>query len=235
MANKTLMFALGGMPAWPLTAGYVVRACRSVYTRFVFLLEGGIKTIHTLPDYSNPLKEWGITDYEAVFPEKGRVFDPKAAQQQIENSRAIVVGGGHTPFYHKLFATEPMRSAIRTQFLGGVPYAGISAGALIAPAKSAFWESEGGSGQERIFEGLGLVDGFQIDVHFTQRQRLAGLVEALALSGQTRGYGIDDAACAVFRDGAFAGMIGSGVYQVELLNPRTRQHRVVETTLRYKG
>jgi len=42
MAHKTLLFAMGDMPAWSLTAGYVVRACRSVYTRFVFLLQGGI-------------------------------------------------------------------------------------------------------------------------------------------------------------------------------------------------
>lgn len=229
------MFALGGMPAWPLTAGYVVRAGRGVYSRFVFLLEGGIKTIHTLPDYSNPLKEWGITDYEAVFPEKGRVFDPPDARSKIERSRAIVVGGGHTPYYHKLFATEPLRSAIREQFSSGVPYAGISAGALIAPDRSAYWETESSGGKERIFEGLGLVKGFLLDVHFTERQRLAGFVEALALAGLTRGYGIDETACAVFRDGAFAGVIGRAVHQVDLLDPRGRRHRVTELTLRYKG
>jgi cyanophycinase len=134
-----------------------------------------------------------------------------------------------------MFAREPLLSLIRARCESGVPFAGISAGALIAPKKNVYWEGEVEDQDLRVFSGLGLAEGFVVDVHFTEWHRLPRLLEAMKKTGILHGWGIDEGACAVFQDGRFAGVIGRGVYRVVMTSLRTGEHRVVESVRPFKG
>jgi cyanophycinase-like exopeptidase len=58
--------------------------------------------------------------------------DAKIALLLQGGATGIFIGGGHTPTYHRLYATEPVRGVIRERYEERIPVAGVSAGALIA-------------------------------------------------------------------------------------------------------
>jgi cyanophycinase len=225
---------MGGMPAWEKVAGHFVRAAGGLSARTVILLPGGLRTIQSLPDYTGPLRRLGLTGAEGIFPEKSKDLDLERAVRHIQKADGILAGGGPTPVYQQMFATDPLLTLIRNRYENGAPYAGLSAGALIAPAKNVYSEGEIDGADLKVFSGLGLVGGFIVDVHFTERRRLPSMLEAMAMTGVFQGWGVDEGACAVFRDGAFAGIIGRGVYQVELTSLKTKKHKIAEATKEYK-
>ena len=71
----------------------------------------------------------GATDVRVAAIVEGETFTPEAIEAD-----AIFVGGGLTPAYHEAF--EPIRDAVRSRVEGGMPYAGFSAGAAIAPERA---------------------------------------------------------------------------------------------------
>jgi cyanophycinase len=235
MPKNKLLFLMGGMPAWEKVAGYFVRAAGGRSAKTVILLPGGLGTIRHLPDYTGPLRQYGLTGAEGIFPEKSKDLDLERAQRYIGKADGILCGGGPTQVYQHMFAREPLLSLIRTRYESGVPYAGISAGALIVPAKNVYWEGEVEDKDLKVFSGLGLAEGFIVDVHFTEWHRLPRILEAMAKTGILHGWGIDEGACAVFQDRRFAGIIGRGVYRIELTSIRTGNHRIVETVREFKG
>jgi cyanophycinase len=235
MPKNKLLFLMGGMPAWEKVAGFFVRAAGGRTARTAILLPGGLDTIRCLPDYTGPLRRHGVTVCDGIFPEKSKDLDLARASRQIEAAGGILCGGGPTSVYQHMFAREPLRTVIRDRYESGVPYAGISAGALIALARNVYGEGEVGEQDLKVFSGLGLAEGFIVDVHFTEWHRLPRLLEAMAKTGILQGWGIDEGACAVFQDGRFAGVIGRGVYRIALTSLRTGQHRIVETVREFKG
>jgi len=234
MLKHKLLFLMGGMPAWEKVAGYFVRAAGGGSARTVILLPGGLETIRHLPDYTGPLRQYGLTGAQEIFPEKSKDLDLARAQRNIEKADGILCGGGPTPVYQHMFAREPLLTLIRTRYESGVPYAGISAGALIAPAKNVYWEGEVEDKDMRVFSGLGLAEGFIVDVHFTEWHRLPRILDAMAKTGILHGWGVDESACAVFRDGQFAGIIGRGVYRIEMTHLKTKKYKIAEAFKEFK-
>jgi len=235
LPKHKLLFLMGGMPAWEKVAGHFVRAAGGLSARTVILLPGGLRTIQSLPDYTGPLRQYGLTGAQGVFPEKSKDLDLERAVRHIQKADGILAGGGPTPVYRQLFATDPLLTLIRNRYENGAPYAGLSAGALIAPAKNVYWEGEIDDAGLKVFSGLGLVEGFLVDVHFTERHRLPRILEAMAKTGIFHGWGVDDGACAVFRDGRFAGIIGRGVYRIEMTSLKTKKYKIAEAVKEFKG
>jgi cyanophycinase len=235
MPKHKLLFLMGGMPAWEKVAGHFVRAAGGATARTVILLPGGLRTIQSLPDYTGPLRQYGLNGAQGVFPEKSKDLDLERATRYIEKADGILCGGGPTPVYRQLFARDPLLKLIRARYESGAPYAGLSAGALIATAKNVYAEGELDGTDLKVFSGLGLAEGFIIDVHFTERHRLPRILEAMAKTGIFRGWGVDDGACAVFRDGAFAGIIGRGVYRIEMTSLKAKKHKIAEAVKEFKG
>lgn len=71
---------------------------------------------------------------------------------------------------------------------------------------------ETGDAALRTVAGLGLVSDFIVGVHFTERNALPGVLEAMAKTRMKIGWGIDEPACAVFENGRFEGTLGRAVY-----------------------
>lgn len=148
-------------------------------------------------DYRQDLAKLGAGEVRIVQLHAGRTLEPT----DLGGADGIFVGGGLTPGYHA--AVMPAADTIRGLVASGVPYAGFSAGAMIAGdvALLGGWRIGGvavtqrasGEGLDEVTldAGLGLVD-LVVDVHVAQYGNL-GRVVAIASSGLAeRVVGIDE-------------------------------------------
>lgn len=116
--------------------------------------------------------------------------DRALAATDLGNADGIFIGGGLTPGYHR--AVMPAADTVRGLVASGVPYAGFSAGAMIAGDQALVggWQIGGvpvapeemneGLDDVTLDAGLGLVD-LVVDVHAAQAgtvSRAIGIVDA---------------------------------------------------------
>lgn len=130
----------------------------------------------------------------------------------------LLIGGGHTPSY--LEAVVPVTNEIRLLVSDGLPYAGFSAGAMIAADRAIVggWQIGGvavspeDTGEDldevTIVEGLGLVD-LAIDVHAAQWGTLSRLIAATEAGLVDGGVAIDEFTVLIVGDGQLE-VAGSG-------------------------
>jgi cyanophycinase len=133
----------------------------------------------------------------------------------VEGAAGVYVAGGLTPGYQEALVArgtawlEPLRER-------GVPFAGFSAGAAIAPrralvggwradvrgARVAICDPDAGEDLEALTvrAGLGLVD-FVVDVHASQWGTLGRLLHGVVAAGAPAGLAIDEATTVEVRDG----------------------------------
>ena len=122
----------------------------------------------------------------------------------------LLIGGGHTPSY--LEAVMPLVDEIRLLVADGLPYAGFSAGSMIASDRAIIggWQIGGvpvcpeETGEDldelTIVEGLGLVD-LAIDVHAAQWGTLGRLIAATEAGLVDGGVAIDEFTVLIVGDG----------------------------------
>lgn len=122
----------------------------------------------------------------------------------------IFVGGGETPGYHA--AIMPAADTIRGLVSTGVPYAGYSAGAMIAGdvALLGGWRiggvpvtaEEAGEGLDEVTldAGLGLVD-LVVDVHAAQYGTVSRAIAIVAAGLADRVVAIDECTSLIVGDG----------------------------------
>ncbi len=113
----------------------------------------------------------------------------------------LLVGGGLTPAYHRVLL--PYAGAIREAVTDGLPYAGFSAGAMIAPERALLggWrlgptavtheDNAEDLDQVTVVDGLGLISS-TIEVHTSQWGTLSRLVAAVAAGQITSGIAVDE-------------------------------------------
>ena len=144
----------------------------------------------------------GIGDVYPVFVSRERPLQAG----DLEAAAGVLVGGGLTPAYHD--AIQPTAGTWLPRLLDrGIPYAGFSAGAMIAPARGIVggWKLRRGAADlaicaEEVSEdeeyldvrpGLGLVP-FAVDVHASQYGTLTRLLHAVWAGLVPEGWAIDE-------------------------------------------
>ena len=144
----------------------------------------------------------GVADVAPVFV--SRHCPLRAAD--LDGAAGVLVGGGLTPAYHD--AIVPTAGTWLPRLLDrGVPYAGFSAGAMIAPARGIIggWKlhrgavdlaicSEDVAEDEEYLDvrpGLGLVP-FAVDVHASQYGTPTRLLHAVSAGLVEEGWAIDE-------------------------------------------
>lgn len=227
MSNGKL-YLLGGDAVLDLVADEFVPAAGGRDADIVLLMQGGRNWQKYVPLYAEPWERRGATHYHCIVPDADGELDLDAVCPRLEQATGIYIGGGHTPTYHRLYATEPLRSLICARHRSGVPVAGLSAGALLALQTCVLDSDEAEGDAPRFLPGLGLVDDLLIGVHFTERQRLPGLLKVMARLECPIAWGIDEAACLVVEDGRASRVLGRGVHQVFMTDFASRAHQVVE-------
>ncbi|MDR6971626.1 Type 1 glutamine amidotransferase-like domain-containing protein [Leifsonia shinshuensis] len=128
----------------------------------------------------------------------------------IADVDGIAVGGGVVEDVRA--GLEPVFGELRRLVAAGVPYLGVSAGAMIAAGSSLGGgsriggvavspEDPGDPGYElEIAAGIGLVDA-AIEVHVAQRGMLSRLVAAVESGLVAGGFGIDERTALIVGDG----------------------------------
>ncbi len=152
----------------------------------------------------------------------GRAGEP-IALTAIADVDGIAVGGG---FVEEVRAgLEPLFGELRRQVADGVPYLGVSAGAMVAAEGSLGSGSRIGGvlvapedPEEPGFEleiesGIGLVD-VAIEVHVAQRGMLSRLVAAVEAGLISGGLGIDERTALIVGDGRLRAEGNGSVWRV---------------------
>jgi cyanophycinase len=231
--SRRLLFLLGG-PIFEATAEKFVPAACSKNACIVLLLFNSFKKEY-LPEYIQPWEKRGVSKYHIIYPEKDGTMDVSATSEKIREATGIFIGGGPTDEYQKLYATEPIKTLLCEKYRQGVAIAGLSAGAMIVPEMCAYGLGEKEDLPIQILTGLGLLKNCIIGPHFTERQVLPKMLHAMAQTKITSGWGINETACAVFKNEEFAGIIGKEVYEITITTFETKDHRVTEKITVFKS
>lgn len=228
MKARSLLLLLGGSAAFEAAAQAFVPAAGGSQARIALLLQGGHDWQRYVPQYVEPWIKAGIAGCYPIAPREDGSLHLEGVRARLLDATGIFVGGGHTPTYQRLYATDPIRSVIRERFLHGVPYAGVSAGALIAPQVCAIPPEDTGATSVRILAGLGLMQDCVIGVHFSEWNALPHVLEAMAMTRTATAWGIDEDACALFEDGRFGRALGGTVHEILMTDFAALAHEVTE-------
>lgn len=146
-----------------------------------------------------PVEVVGVTAAPGATPARGDGSPPDEAWWS--GLDGLLVGGGVTPDYHR--ALLPFAGAIRAAVAAGLPYAGFSAGAMIAPRRALLggWQlgptavthEDNGEDldQVTVVDGLGLLAA-TVEVHTAQWGTLSRLVAAVDAGGVRDGIAVDE-------------------------------------------
>lgn len=228
MMPRRLLFLLGGSAAFDAVAAEFVPAAGGSDAIIVLLMQGSYGWEKYLPEYTQPWIRRGASRYYPIAPGENGILDSHAVSAKLREATGIFISGGHTPTYHRLYATESICSLLRKSYHRDVPIAGVSAGALIAPEICVLPPEETDDGSLQIMAGLGLVSELIVGVHFTEWNTLPSVLEAMARTETRTGWGIDESACAVFEDGRFKGALGRCVYEIVMTDFEAQAYRVTE-------
>jgi cyanophycinase len=155
-----------------------------------------------LPDYEAAFG--GTADVLPVALRPGEPLDDGAVAV-VRAADGVVVGGGLTPGYHQALAVG-LGDAVREAVAGGAPYAGFSAGAMVAGERAllggyladghAVCEEGCSEGLDdlTVRPGLGLVP-FTCDVHVTAAGTLGRALEVVAAGLVAASAGLDEDTC----------------------------------------
>ena len=181
-----------------LLVSFLTQACARTAGRpvvAVLLLDQG-RLEEFLPSYAE-----GLGPDVDVLPVPLSPDRPLAA---LPDADGILVGGGWTPGYHA--ALLPVARTVRGRVVGGTPYAGFSAGAMVAgdTALLGGYLSGGrevcedgcseGLGELTVRPGVGLVP-FTCDVHVTAAGTLGRALELVAAGLVDTAVGLDEDTC----------------------------------------
>lgn len=161
-----LLLLGGGGTIFDAVAEEFIPAAGGPDSTIALLLTGEEGWEDYVPQYTQPWIRQGVTQYYTIVPGKSGTLDLDTALARLREATGIFIGGGDTPTYRRLYATEPIRSIIRERYREGVPIAGLSAGALVAPEVCVIPPEDTGDSRVRIVPGLGLVSGLIVWHYF---------------------------------------------------------------------
>jgi len=235
MSSPQLTFLLGGSDAYEAMADEFLAAAGGRAARIALLLPDGERLSQRLEHYCEPWTRRGVSAVLPVFPEANGMLNLNHTREILQAATGIFAGGGDTPVYHRLYAGGRQRALIRRRCEQGVPFAGVSAGAMLAMQRCVFLAVETPERTLQVVPGLGLVSELVIGVHYTEQNALPEMIEAMAQTHTRQGLGIDDGACAVFDADRFAGVLGRTVYEIEMQDFERRAYTTAECTRQYAG
>jgi cyanophycinase len=216
MVDNLLFLLGGGRTSLEIATEEFVLAAGGRDATIALLLAGGPGWEDYVPRYTQLWARLGVTRYQVIVPGEHGALDLETALDALDESTGILIGGGDAPTYQRLYATDPVRSTIHRRYRKGVPVAGLSAGALIAPKACAIAPQDRGKGGLHILPGLGLVTDLVVGVHYSEWNVLPHMVEAMVETQTANGLGIDENAGAVLLNGKLERVLGQSVFKIRV-------------------
>lgn len=226
--NDNYLFLLGGDPSQKAAAETFVDKAGGEYARLVLMLLNKNGWQDYLRFYVDNWLELGVKDYKIIMSNENGVMNYDIVTTHLRNATGIFIGGGDTLKYHYYYATEPIKSILVNCYEKGVPIAGCSAGALILPELLLVSPNDTGDEQIVIGDGVGLIRDQVIGVHFSEWDDINNLIEGMVRTKTSLGWGIDEKACAVFRNGKFDYALGECVHMIQVVDFINRKYRVTK-------
>ena len=197
-----------------------------------------------LAQYRGPSLEAGAEEVVAIHPLAGTPTLGAEAHAYLSQCTGLFMCGGDTRLYHRVYAGGAAGQILLGAYRRGVPYGGLSAGALLAPRRCLLYGDRLSTGGRRlrlrgaedgcdadlvVGTGLGLLDDLLIEAHFSERGGYPRLIAGMQEANVPYGLGIDDDACVWVRDEDLIEVTGTGrVYGQRRCGPRTFEALVME-------
>lgn len=220
-SRDRLLFLYGGMPAMAALPAFLA-AAGGEDARIIILAQSRMGWEQQPNSRNEPfLAMLAEGRARLIAPEETGLLDAERACDDLLWATGIHITGGHSPTYRQLFAVEPIRSVIRDRYQAGVPYAGLSAGALLAQDTCIFPPEYYNLEQLEAVPGLGLLPGQVIEVHYDEPERPARLQANMTRLGLP-GIGITLDGCALYINEIMARVLCGSAYRVSGDEPPTR-------------
>jgi len=198
--------------------------------KIALLLAGGSDWVRYVPRYRDPWIRLGVAKVVPIVPVGDSTELSAEAVSYLQYCSGIFIGGGDTRRYHEIYVCTEVRAIIQELYQLGIPFGGVSAGALISTeactiggskvttstneyfvrAKLYSDPAKNGDVQLTVGKGLGLLKDCIIEVHFSELGSFPRLVQAMELTKSTYGFGIDEPVCLEIQDGTFLKVHGRG-------------------------
>ena len=208
-----------------------VNACGGKRSRIALLMLP--RSQHHETRYREAWLEAGAGEITAICPPMSMNLRSEQLST-LRQSTGIFMAGGETKLYQRIYGTNSVSRLIGELHAAGIPYGGVSAGAMMACDNCMVSGSivrtktnefllasknydESCRGQHRggrvgliMRKGLGLVKDCIVLPHFTEWGFFPGLVEAMELTESHIGVGMDEGICLELREGKKATVRGRG-------------------------
>jgi len=150
--------------------------------------------------------------------------------RSLKRSTGLFMSGGDTALYQRIYGTKSVARLIRELHASGVPYGGVSAGAMMAcetlvvrgsmtrtrrnqfhlVADSSRAASRSGRSGITVRTGLGLVKNCVLEPHFAEWGHFPRIIEAMKVTRSRYAVGVDASICLEIQDGRRAIVRGQG-------------------------
>lgn len=207
-----------------------IQASGGSSARIALLLQGGPEWEKYVPRYRDPWMRIGAEEVIPIAPTEDSSELDAEASDLLKQCTGIFIAGGDTRIYRNTYANERIGTLIKTLHESGVPYGGVSAGALIAPEKCTILGgkvttpineyivrarehldlTKGNYVELSVDKGIGILKDCIIEAHFSEFGGFPRLVQAMELTKSTYGFGIDEPICLEILDGTSVKVHGRG-------------------------
>lgn len=171
----------------------------------IALLLQGSDSIRRIDDYVNGWKANGISDIDLILPDNSESFIIDALKV-LSQSTGIFIGGGMTLKYKEQYVDTDIKDIILDKYNKNVPYAGLSAGAVLAADKIVKCKED----IIEVYKGLGILKDTLIMPHFEYSEEQEELLKHLQSSKSGIGLGIDGSICLKVTDEKNVKVYGAG-------------------------
>lgn len=224
------LFLYGGVASnFEAVSRPFVAAAGSSSAKIALLMQGGSDWEKYVPRYKDPWMRNGAAEIIPIVPNRQLELDQETIAR-LASCSGVFVGGGDTRIYHQVYVRSEAGGLIRRLYQSGIPYGGVSAGALITPESCIISGSkviepdneylvrtvyfldpyEDGDVQLRVGKGLGLLAECVVETHFSALGGFPRLVTAMEKTQTRLGLGLDESICLEIREGSFVKVHGQG-------------------------
>ncbi len=216
--------------------------------KIALLLQGGPDWEEYVPRYRDPWLRLGVAEVVPIAPVGDTTELGAQVLGHLRDCSGIFMGGGDTRRYREAYVVGEAGAIIRERYQSGVPYGGLSAGALVVPewvpwgsqvttpgsehlVRTEFYLDpyQDGDVELRLSEGLGLLRDCVIEVHFTELGGFPRMIQSMEMAKERYGLGMDDGICLEIHNQSHVKVHGSGrAYLATRLSPLRFEVQVLE-------
>lgn len=164
--------------------------------------------------YEAVYKKLGVENCTVLHIDSRTMANSDAVAAVLENADVVFFSGGDQMRLTQAMAGTRAFDVIAEKYAAGtLVIAGTSAGAAAASSLMVCGgdpEKSMQKGEVQMTAGFGLLQGAVIDTHFSERNRLPRLFNAVATHPATLGIGVDEDTAALLRKDGVMEIVGSG-------------------------